>query len=70
MGERERRAREGGRERWGERVIDKENDIYGVWERVCLGGWDRDKKKEMEGDIDMDGGLREGRIFFAPDGLI
>ena len=29
-GERERRGREGRRERWGERVIDKENDTYGV----------------------------------------
>ena len=37
-GERERRGREERRESWGERVIDKENDIYGVQEHVCLGG--------------------------------
>ena len=37
-GERERRGREGRRERWGERVIDKENDIYGVREHACFGG--------------------------------
>ena len=69
-GERERRGREGRRETWGERVIDKENDIYGVRERVCLGGWDRDKNQEMNGDIDMDGGWREGGIFISLDGSI
>ena len=37
-GERERRGREGRKERWGERVIDKDNDIYGVREHVCLVG--------------------------------
>ena len=51
-------------------MIDKENDIYGVRERVCLRGEIETKKKEMDGDIDMDGGWREGRIFLTLDGLI
>ena len=40
-------------------------------ESMCVqGGEIETKKKKMDGDIDMDGGWREGRIFFAPDGSI
>ena len=55
--------------------MGREGDLQREWyiwsARACvLGGWDRDKKKEMDGDIDMDGGWKHGRIFLALDGLI
>ena len=49
---------------------EKDIDIYGVREHVCLGGEIERQRMRLEGHIDIDGGGREGKIFLALDALI
>ena len=67
----------GGEERGEERDREREGGRYRyIWrDNMCvfLGGKiniERDKEGEMKGDVDIDGGWREARIFLAQDALI